>query len=129
MRTGVLGVYGEPMTEENLRWLSEAQRHCSITASGSEPLILQEPSMPNLISIYISKIESWSLNLSSLGAKRLNTSYWIFTVLSCIAFFTSHWSIFLAFLIPALITNHMRVLRKAWKTASSSSPGPSTNGT
>ena len=101
----------------------------SSMASGSEPLTLMESSTPSRISTFTSKIESWSLNLSSRAVKVLNISYWIFTALSCILFFTSHWSIFLAFLIPALIMNHLRVVRKVWKIASTCHSGPSMSGT
>jgi hypothetical protein len=49
--------------------------------------------------------------------------------LCCITFFTSHWSIFLAFLIPALVMNHMRLVQTAWKKRVGYHCGLSTNGT
>ena len=100
-----------------------------ITDNGLEALTPPVRSTPSRISTFTSKIESWCLNLSSRAAKGLNISYWSFTALSCITFFTSHWSLFLAFLIPALIMNHMRIARETYLLASSSHSGASMNGT
>lgn len=122
------------LLEENMKELwrimnSAEARPCFIMGSGCAELIQKAPSMLNPISTFASKTLSWCLNLSSREFKVLSASYWIFMVLSCIAFFTFHWSMFLAFLIPALILNHMRITRRAWKRFLDSMFGPSTNGT
>ncbi len=111
------------------RWQRERTRQFSIMASGFEQSTPRAYFMLSRTSTFTSRIESWCLNLSSRGVKVLNVSYWIFMVLCCITFFTSHWSLFLAFLIPALALNLLRVLRNLWKTASSCRSGASTNGT
>ncbi len=97
--------------------------------SGSEVWTRKGSSMPSRIFTFISRPESWSLSLSSRGVRVLNSSYWAFTLLSCITFFVSPWYWCLAFLIPALITCHMRVSRTILKRHFNYQNGVSTNGT
>ena len=133
MRIGQLELFAVP-NPELVRLKREALRRAManlslITANGYGPLTPRESFMPSLISTFISRIESWCSSLSSRDARVLNVSYWIFTVLCCILFFTSHYLLFLAFLIPALILNHMRITRKIWKTVSNCPCGHSMSGT
>lgn len=133
MRIGQLELFAVP-NPELVRLKREALRRAManlllITANGYGPLTPRESFMPSLISTFISRIESWCSSLSSRDARVLNVSYWIFTVLCCILFFTSHYLLFLAFLIPALILNHIRITRRLLKTVSNYPCGPSTSGT
>ncbi|KKN31264.1 hypothetical protein LCGC14_0825800 [marine sediment metagenome] len=132
MRIGQLELFAVP-NPELVRLKREALRRALtnlslITANGYGPLTPRESFMHSLISTFISRTKSWSTNLSSRGVKALNVSYWTFTVLCCITFFISPWYLFLAFLIPALILNHMRITRKVWKTVSNCPCGLSTSG-
>lgn len=131
MRTALSEQYKErwPSPETMADSFHERTSPFPATANGLGLLIPKEPFTPSPTSTFTSRIESWCLNLSSREFKVLSASYWTFTALCCITFFTSHWSIFLAFLIPALITNHLRVLHRVWKTASINPSGPSTSGT
>jgi len=130
MRTDASKPSEEPMVIWPMSYVAHALENPSaFMDSGYEDSIQEEPSTPSLISTSISRIESWCLNLSSRETKGLNISFWICTALCFIAFFTSHWSLFLAFLIPALIMNHLRVVRRVWKIVSDYPFGPSMNGT
>ncbi len=122
------------LSEKSLQELRQglrivSQSPLSTQVSGFISAIPKAKEMLNPTCTFISRIESWCLNLSSRGARWLSASYWIFTALSCIMFFTSHWSIFLAFLIPALVMNHMRLVRQVSKKHSDYHCGLSTSGT
>jgi len=100
----------------------------STKANGSSSETPKAPVTLSRIFTFILRPGSWFSSLSSPAAKRLKISYWIFTVLCCITFFTSPWYLFLAFLIPALamklILLRLEILTKHWH----SSLGASTNG-
>jgi len=79
-------------------------------ASGSDSSTQKAPETLNPTSTSILERLFSYLSSSSRAVKLLSVSYWIFTALSCIAFFIFPWYLFLAFLIPALI---MLLIREA----------------
>ena len=129
MRTDVSVISDENLKELELIFSHEKPRPYFIMGSGCAEVIRKVRFMPNRTFTFISRIESWCLSLNSRDARRLNTSYWICMALCCTSFIICPWYLFLAFLIPALTLNHMRVLRELWKNASNSHFGPSTSGT
>jgi len=128
MRTDAFDRSKEPL-KENLIWpISERTRALYFMDSGFRQKMLLAHLMLNRIYTYTSDPESFYLSSSSRDVKRLNINYWIFMVLSCITFFTCHWSLFLCFLIPALIMNHIRTHQFICRMYYSFQNGDSTSG-